>query len=100
LVRWDAGTIHESLTAIRFEFAKRSSATTGEEPKELRKSEREWHSSRYSRKIGLRPPIRHAGGVVADGHRVVDVPDVPKRHPAFRESRAGEDTMFVTARTR
>jgi hypothetical protein len=29
LVRWDAGTIHDALTAIRFEFAKRPSAMTG-----------------------------------------------------------------------
>jgi hypothetical protein len=29
LVRWDAGTIHDALTAIRFEFAERFSAMTG-----------------------------------------------------------------------
>jgi hypothetical protein len=37
MVRWDAGTIHDTLRAIRFEFAERLSAMTGKEPKEPRK---------------------------------------------------------------
>ena len=71
VVRWDAGTIHDSLTEIRFEFAKRPSALTGKEPKELRRPEREschsirpfkapeiWRLSRLLPKVDLCPRRR------------------------------------------
>ena len=31
------------------------------------------------------------GGLRVDGDRVVDVPDIPKRHPAFAKRREEED---------